>query len=270
LLFRNSPLAGEVSFQLARSRSDKASLSRNICSDYHGREETIDIAKDGEFIFDDLILCPQLPAKEKAAAQAGAPPIDFSALGSAGGCRRGSLLRALHRHCQEYVTSSSSTTRSRVFRCRPRRTHRPAPRSTSRTRLRCGQWAHRDSGPYASAATAVANDGTGADADADADAGLTDLTEATGSGASGSRVWVSDQDRHRTPARPRPQITDLAKSAGARARPAVRPEPRLAAAANQSEPEDSDNEDKDDGNWERRVGRRDQPPRGASAASTPW
>jgi hypothetical protein len=59
-------------------------------------EETIDIAKDGECIFDDLILCPQLPAKEKAAAQAGAPPIDFSALGSAGG----SLLRALHRHCQ--------------------------------------------------------------------------------------------------------------------------------------------------------------------------
>ena len=100
LLFRNSPLAGEVSFQLARSRSDKASLSRNICSDYHGREETIDIAKDGECIFDDLILCPQLPAKEKAAAQAGAPPIDFSALGSAGGCRRGRrlLLRALHRH----------------------------------------------------------------------------------------------------------------------------------------------------------------------------
>ena len=124
LLFRNSPLAGEVSFQLARSRSDKASLSRNICSDYHGREETIDIAKDGEFIFDDLILCPQLPAKEKAAAQAGAPPIDSAPLAAVGEGRL--LLRALHRHCQECVATSSSTTRSRVFRCRPRRTHRPA------------------------------------------------------------------------------------------------------------------------------------------------
>ena len=44
--------------------------------------------------------------------------------------------------------------------------------------------------------------------------------------------------------------------------------PQGTAVANQSEPEDSDNEDKDDGNWERRVGRRDQPPRGASAASS--
>ena len=201
LFFRNSPLAGSLVPIGSESRQIRRLSARNICSDYHGREETIDIAKDGEFICDDLILCPQLPAKEKAAAQAGAPPIDFSALGSAGGCRRGLLLRALHRHCQGYVISSSSTTRSRVFRCRLRRTHRPAPRSTSRTRLRCGQWAHRDSGSYASAATAVVNDGTGADADVDADAGLTDLTEATGSGASGSRAWVSDQDRHRTPAR---------------------------------------------------------------------
>ena len=98
--------------------------ARNICSDYHGREETIGIAKGGEFIFDDLILCPQLPAKEKAAAQAGAPPIDSAPLAAVGEGRL--LLRALHRHCQECVATSSSTTRSRVFRCRPRRTHRPA------------------------------------------------------------------------------------------------------------------------------------------------
>jgi hypothetical protein len=77
-----------VSFQLARVAQIGRLSAHNICSDYHGREETID---DGEFIFDDLILCPQLPAKEKAAAQAGAPPIDFSALGSAGGCRRGEV-----------------------------------------------------------------------------------------------------------------------------------------------------------------------------------
>ena len=43
---------------------------------------------------------------------------------------------------------------------------------------------------------------------------------------------------------------------------------RVIRTASQSEPEDSDNEDKGGENWELRVGKRDQPPRSASAAST--
>ena len=68
LFFRNSPLAAG-----RKSRSNWLGVAqirrlsaRNICSDYHGREETIGIAKGGEFIIDNPIPCFPLPAEENA------------------------------------------------------------------------------------------------------------------------------------------------------------------------------------------------------------
>ena len=102
LFFRNSPLAGSLVPIGSESRQIRRLSARNICSDYHGREETIGIAKGGEFIIDNPIPCFLLPAEENA--QTGTA-FDFShsaPLRAVGTQRLGLVCQRCYGRCQRW------------------------------------------------------------------------------------------------------------------------------------------------------------------------